>query len=74
MKLAAIHELIELAKTNWPQVAKKAGTEAKRVEVAQETLREMFDERSLDPYPTSDEANEIVLRKFCGWKDAEEDS
>lgn len=68
MDLKAIHELVELARSQWPQVAKKAATEAKRVEVVQETLREMFDERSLDPYPTSDGANEMVLRKFCGWK------
>jgi hypothetical protein len=67
MKLTAIQELIELAKTHWPQVARKAASEAKRVEVAQETLREMFDDRVLDPYPTSDASSEMVLRKFCGW-------
>lgn len=69
MKLDATHELIELAKRNWPQLAKKAGTEAKRVEIAQETLRDMFDDGRLDPYPSSDASDEIVLRKFCGWKD-----
>jgi hypothetical protein len=69
MKLTAIQELIELAKTHWPQVARKAASEAKRVELAQETLREMFDEGSLDPHPTSDASNEIVLRKFCGWRE-----
>jgi hypothetical protein len=72
MDLKAIHELAELAKLHWPQLAKKAISEATRVKVAQETLREMFDDRSLDPYPTSDEANEIILRKFCGWKPKEE--
>lgn len=71
MDLKAIHELVELARSQWPQVAKKAATEAKRVEIAQETLRDMFDDRSLDPYPTSDAANEMVLRKFCGWKSKE---
>jgi len=31
-------------------------------------VKEMFDEGSLDPYPTSDESNEYHLREWTGWK------
>ncbi len=32
-------------------------------------LRGMFDDGVLDPYPTSDTADEYKLRKLCGWRD-----
>lgn len=31
-------------------------------------VKEMFDEGSLDPYPTSDESNEYHLRELTDWK------
>ena len=38
---------------------------------AQRLLREMFEDGALDAYPTSDEAPEYFLKKWCGYKESE---
>lgn len=35
----------------------------------EETIKEMFFEGALDPYPSSDESAEYILRKLTGWEE-----
>ena len=42
--------------------------ERQQTEKIASIIREMFDERVLDPYPTSDGSYEYQLREMVGWE------
>lgn len=46
----------------------RLGKSATRGERMAKILRSMFDNGTLDAFPTSDEADEYKLRKLSGWK------